>query len=533
MKLQTKFILTLLSGTLLTLVSAQILQQTLGGKAMDNLSRENLGVLEQREQSHADNIYRAVDPVVQSTILLGDMPKLDVLISNYSRIDGLLEYSIYDHKGVAAYSTRHEILKARKPLAAEVKSRVLGAPDEFSRRTGEAYEIYHPMVVSAKCLECHDDFKQGEIGGVAVLRLSTDALDRSKQGWNVAAAKIQNTDLESAGFTTLLLGVVFCVLACWTVKRMITLPLGRIITRLKRESAQLNHSAGQITASSETLAEGAHAQAASLEETSASLEELSSMTKLNGEHAHSASEAAKQARAAAEKGVGDMQAMSAAMEALKVSSGDIAKIIKTIDEIAFQTNILALNAAVEAARAGEAGMGFAVVADEVRNLAQRSAQAAKETAAKIEGAIARTAQGVEINQKVAAALNEIVTEARRMDELAAEVAGASREQSQGITQINAAVGQMDRVTQANAASAEQSSGEAQELNSQAATMKETVGEILQLIGGHQPVETETPDDAPRGGGLRRVRTANPAPAPQPTNGQARAAAAMAGDLKGF
>jgi methyl-accepting chemotaxis protein len=121
---------------------------------------------------------------------------------------------------------------------------------------------------------------------------------------------------------------------------------------------------------------------------------------------------AKQARQAAERGADDMQAMSQAMQGIKTSSDDIAKIIKTIDEIAFQTNILALNAAVEAARAGEAGMGFAVVADEVRSLAQRSAQAAKETAAKIEGAIAKTTQGVEINVKVAQALHDIVTKAR-------------------------------------------------------------------------------------------------------------------------
>jgi methyl-accepting chemotaxis protein len=190
-----------------------------------------------------------------------------------------------------------------------------------------------------------------------------------------------------------------------------------------------------------------------------------------------------------------MQTMSAAMEAIKVSSDDIAKIIKTIDEIAFQTNILALNAAVEAARAGEAGMGFAVVADEVRTLAQRCAQAAKETAGKIEGAIARTGQGVEISGKVEAVLNDIVTKVRQVDELVTEVAGASREQTDGITQINSAVGQMDKVTQSNAASAEETAAAALELNGQAEIMKQSVAELLALVGGRkEPAAREDRED---------------------------------------
>jgi methyl-accepting chemotaxis protein len=171
------------------------------------------------------------------------------------------------------------------------------------------------------------------------------------------------------------------------------------------------------------------------------------------------------------------------MVAIQVSSGDIAKIIKTIDEIAFQTNILALNAAVEAARAGEAGMGFAVVADEVRTLSQRCAQAAKETAAKIEGAIVNTRQGVAISSKVAQVLNDIVANVRQVDELVTEVATTSREQTDGLTQINAAVGQMDHVTQSNAASAEESAAAAEELNAQAEVMKQSVAELLQQVGG--------------------------------------------------
>jgi methyl-accepting chemotaxis protein len=175
--------------------------------------------------------------------------------------------------------------------------------------------------------------------------------------------------------------------------------------------------------------------------------------------------------------------MHRAMDAIKHSSGDISKIIKTIDEIAFQTNILALNAAVEAARAGEAGAGFAVVADEVRSLAQRSATAAKETAAKIEDSIAKSEHGATVSTKVAAALTVIVEKARRVDTLVAEIANASHEQSQGITQINSAIGQMDKVTQSNAGNAEETASAAVELNTQSTTLRESVTELRRLVGG--------------------------------------------------
>ena len=283
----------------------------------------------------------------------------------------------------------------------------------------------------------------------------------------------------------IVLGLLTVVLAARSI-RSITGPIREVSSVLLAGAEQTTSAASLVSTSSQSLAEGASKQAASIEETSASLEELSSMTKRNSENSQKANDLAKQARTAADKGVVDMQAMSTAMDAIKASSDDIAKIIKTIDEIAFQTNILALNAAVEAARAGEAGLGFAVVADEVRNLAQRSAQAAKETAAKIEGAIAKTGQGVGISKKVAETLNEIVSKARQVDELAAEVAGASREQTQGITQINSAVGEMDKVTQSNAANAEESAAAAEELNAQAETMKQSVMGLLELIDGNQP-----------------------------------------------
>lgn len=483
MKLQTKFILTLLSAILVAFAAAQTVQQVLSRKALNQLSTDNLGLLEKREQSHADNISQTIDPVVQGTISLGDMPKLEMLISSYSAIDGLLEYSIYDSKGVAAYSTSREILKSRKTLPAELKNQLFTNPAKFARRTDRAFEVYKPMVVTAKCLECHDDFKAGTIGGVALMRLSTDTLITARTNWMASTSKIQNNNISIAALTSAGIAAIVVVLICLTVKVLITTPLNRIVGSLKQGAEQLDSSSSELTAASQTLAEGASEQAASLEETSASLEELSTMTRRNAEHAQKANDLARQARTAADKGVSHMQAMNKAMEGIKASGDDIAKIIKTIDEIAFQTNILALNAAVEAARAGEAGMGFAVVADEVRNLAQRSAQAAKETATKIEGAIIKSTQGVEISGNVAQTLNEIVIKTRQVDELAAEVADASHEQTQGITQINTAVSQMDKVTQSNAAGAEESSAAAEELNAQAETLKSSVMELLRLVGG--------------------------------------------------
>jgi methyl-accepting chemotaxis protein len=348
-----------------------------------------------------------------------------------------------------------------------------------------------PIVLTEDCLACHGDpknsptkdgkdivgfqmenWRAGEVHGAFVLKIKLDHVDK------VVHAGMMNTliwVLPVAG----LIGVLLYFMN----RFLIVNPLTATINNIGATSEQTNLAASQVSAASQSLAEGASEQAAALEETSASLEELSSMTKRNAENAHKANDLAKDARLAADKGAADIQAMSAAMEAIKVSSDDIAKIIKTIDEIAFQTNILALNAAVEAARAGEAGMGFAVVADEVRSLAQRCAQAAKETAGKIEGSIIRTGQGVEISQRVTLSLNEIVLKVRQVDELVAEVSAASREQTGGLTQINTAVSAMDKVTQGSAASAEECAAAAKELNAQSNNTKLSVAELMASMCG--------------------------------------------------
>ncbi|MFM1944777.1 MAG: Dipeptide chemoreceptor protein, partial [Verrucomicrobiota bacterium] len=284
--------------------------------------------------------------------------------------------------------------------------------------------------------------------------------------------------LAAASFTMLVgLGValVLGVGVALVLTRSITGPIRGIARVLSGGAGQVVLAAAQVSDASQSLAEGASEQAASLEETGSSLEEIAGMVRRNAENASRVKELGGQARSAGDAGVRDMEQMTEAMEAIKTSSDEVAKIIKTIDEIAFQTNILALNAAVEAARAGEAGMGFAVVADEVRSLAQRAAAAAKETAVSIEDAVAKSSHGAGIAVQVAERLGEIVAKAREVDELAAEVAAASAEQSQGIEQINTAVAQMDKLTQGNAASAVARAAAAADLNAPWGSRRPAVG----------------------------------------------------------
>jgi methyl-accepting chemotaxis protein len=308
--------------------------------------------------------------------------------------------------------------------------------------------------------------------------------------WNqdiaLATAKTMVSTAHRATLTALIIAggsVLTALLLGWVIIRGTNRALRQIASTLKGASEQVSAAASQVSSASQTLAAGSSEQAASLEETSASLEEINSMTKRNADSADNARTLSNDTSQATDVGTRQMGEMVSAMTDIKASSDNIAKIIKTIDEIAFQTNILALNAAVEAARAGEAGAGFAVVADEVRALAQRAAQAAKETAEKIDDSIAKSGHGVEISRKVAEGLKEINVKARQVTELVGEIAKASTEQTQGLSQVNTAVSQMDHVTQSNAASAEETAAAAEELNAQAMTLLDSVGELMQLVGG--------------------------------------------------
>jgi len=251
--------------------------------------------------------------------------------------------------------------------------------------------------------------------------------------------------------------------------------LDEALRQVSEATVQVSGASGEISDGSQTLAQSSNEQASSLEEVSSSLEEMSSMTKQNADNSNQAKILASEARSAANEGDASMKRMADAIHHIKQSSDNTAKIIKTINEIAFQTNLLALNAAVEAARAGEAGKGFAVVAGEVRDLAMRSAEAAKNTETMIEESVKSANSGVSITEEVAVSLSKIVDRTAKVGGFIAEIAAASNEQSTGIEQVNIAVSQMNKVTQSNAANSEKSAGAAEELNCQAEELAHLVG----------------------------------------------------------
>ena len=337
---------------------------------------------------------------------------------------------------------------------------------------------------------------------------------------DVAKAKGLSSFLVTMEWILLAAGVGISVIVSFFIIRSITGPIRKVIHGLTEASTQLDSASKEISSASQSLAQGASEQASSIEETSSTMEEMSAMTKQNADNAQEAASLAKQCSDSADKGnvtVGEMSAsidkmnsssmeivtsMSESMGEINTSSKKIAEITKVIDGIAFQTNLLALNAAVEAARAGEHGKGFAVVAEEVRNLAQRSAAAAKDTAALIDDCVDKANKGTELTSKCKdtlqgivddvkkstdntnAALHEIVSSVGKVTTLTKEISTASTEQAEGVSNVNQAIQQMEDVTQQIAANAEETASASEELAAQAETTMDQVGILSAQVGGN-------------------------------------------------
>jgi hypothetical protein len=374
----------------------------------------------------------------------------------------------------------------KNPDAAFVRSESLGG------KSVVRVAVADRMATDA-CVTCHNthpdspkkDWKLNDVRGGLEVVVPIDGQLEATTGM-----------MGTIALVSLMAGITGIGLLVWLLRRSVVTPLSRSLAALTDGANQVASAASQVAGSSQSLSQGATQQAASLEETSASMEEMSSMTRQNAEHSQQAADRMATTEQQVKTASGALTEMVTSMTAIKESSDKVSRIIKTIDEIAFQTNILALNAAVEAARAGEAGMGFAVVADEVRGLAQRSAQAAHDTAQLIEESIASVNQGHARVGDVAGAMDAIAGSASYVRSLIDQVSVASRQQAQGVEQVAQAIAQMEKVTQTTAATAEESAAASEELAAQAETAKEIVRSLETLAGGTMPTSAKKPAARP-------------------------------------
>ncbi len=329
----------------------------------------------------------------------------------------------------------------------------------------------------------------GELGSVrakAGSAFATGAETLSKKGM-AHTKEVADNARESLGASslTMIIGLIVAAVVGISLAILITRGIVRSLLRMVDDlsgcSAQTAEAASQVATGSQSLADGTTKTAASLEETSASMEEMGSLVRQTTQNTDSASGLALKAREAGDQGASAMSDLAKAIAEIKANADQTAKIVKTIDEIAFQTNLLALNAAVEAARAGDAGKGFAVVAEEVRNLAQRAGQAARNTSELIEKSVKSAEAGVSLSASVSKVVGEMTGASRKVSDLVGEIAASAKEIAQGIDQVGKAVRQMDQVTQANAASAEENSAVGEEMSAQARTLDELVGSLESMV----------------------------------------------------
>lgn len=312
-----------------------------------------------------------------------------------------------------------------------------------------------------------------------------------KWGWVIGSGiYINDVESEMRQMLWIILAAIITasvggLLLVFFVARSISHPIYRVMHKLGDTAGLVSSASSQVSAASQSLAEGAAQNASGLEETSATMEEMASMTKLNADNANQANKIMQDTSLAVDDASIAMKELTQSMNEISEASQETAKIIRTIDEIAFQTNLLALNAAVEAARAGETGAGFAVVADEVRNLAMRASEAAKNTTGLIEGTINKMKKGSDAVARTNEAFEKVASGSKQIGELISGITIASQEQAQGIEQINTAIAEMDKVIQQNADIAETAASASGEMSTQAMFMKGFVQDLVTVVAGNR------------------------------------------------
>jgi len=412
-----------------------------------------------------------------------------------------------------AISKDHDFIQKEKERIADARKQYRKGMDEFKitvvRTEGKAHlaEIEKAITelkpFNDKIIESSSSMKADEVSKLVTEQLEPGQVKLLAAIRAMILYQEQRMDLSvqeanTAYKSSRLFSIVICIIAiligslvAYLLNRGITRPINRVIDLLTESADLVGSDAEQVSGSSQSLADGTQGQASAIEETSATLEQMSSMTKANADNATEANAIIGGTKQDMEEAVKILQKLIASMNEISRASEDTEKIVKTIDEISFQTNLLALNAAVEAARAGEAGAGFAVVADEVRNLALRAAEAAKTTEELIKGTVQKIHGGNELLNMTEEAFAKVAADSDKIGQLVGEIAAASKEQAIGIGQLNTAVSDVDKVTQQNAAKAEESAAVAEEMRAQAEQMKGQVRKLIALVGGRSASEEHT------------------------------------------
>ncbi len=486
MNLHTKLLLTVVSSVLLVFGISQVIQQYRSHEQMHVLASDNLKHEEASYLQMVENLRKATEGALTDFMVAGEMDRFAKAMEAQKKVVGLQEFSVADFKGVVALSTVKERLKSTLPK--ELSEQLLKSTQLVQRKTADSYEFYQPLGVTTACIECHGNFKNKPVGGVFIYRYNTKPLVAAGEEWIAFVDTMTDSIFYTSLVTALVMLVVLGSVLAWAVHSLVSKPLDEINHLLAENAEDLSHAAEAITNSSTQVATGASSQAAATEEASASLEEMGGMTRRNADDASTAKQKADEALQATEAGVQAMSELVATIKEITDSSQNMAGIIKTIDELAFQTNILALNAAVEAARAGEAGAGFAVVAEEVRALALRSAESAKMISTLVATSIERTKKGAQLSATTSQHFSQIAEMTHQEDSFVKQIARATEEQRQGIDQIVAAVHQIDTVTQRNVASGEETAAAAQQLNSQAQALKLHVQQLSALVHGKKSAD---------------------------------------------
>ena len=477
----------------------ELAEETVRLLAALDVERSKLAEIAKKYMSEAEAFLHGQEEDLKNEITEGaDAAKLKERAEKITLINSLIDYgnaarianwqsqAQRDPKVIEAalpnFDKMEEVAKQLDPIVRKAENRV---QLQAVRDSGLAYKNALNELLRIWNQNVEVGAKRGAVAAIVLDEAKKTAEFGMKTvnagAGNAASALGAASNIMLVGLAiALVLGVVLAVF----ITRSIVGPISRVIQGLSAGSEQVTAASGQVSAASQQLAQGASEQASSLEESSAALEEMASMTRQNADNAGKADVLMGATKKVVGEGAKAVDQVSGAIGLIKNSARETAKIIKTIDEIAFQTNLLALNAAVEAARAGEAGKGFAVVAEEVRNLARRAADAAKNTSELIETSQKNADTSVTMVENLTKTFVGIEESSGKVATLVSEIAAASKEQAQGIEQVNTGVAEMDKVVQQNAANAEESASASEELSSQAEELKVMVGDLMAIVGGH-------------------------------------------------